>query len=146
MSFPIDMYRYFETCKRADDRSRHELAQTMIELSRFDALALPFAVLDEEIDRALRARFGRPSQVRTCQVFGRGFRHIASRHIERGFFEWPTHGSLDGLPLSPGDKIALQGQLDRDLEQALLMAGPDDHARHGIDPAQLDHPRTLRQL
>ncbi|BCB83693.1 hypothetical protein Psuf_010060 [Phytohabitans suffuscus] len=61
VSFPLDMYRYWETSKRGNDRSRNEVVDVMRELSQQHTMALPFGILDHEIDQALRSRFGRPA-------------------------------------------------------------------------------------
>lgn len=55
-------------------------------------MALPFGVLDQELDLALQRGFGRPGQPRQQQVFG-----IGMRHITEGRMDWP--GST--CPLCP---------------------------------------------
>jgi hypothetical protein len=58
------MYRYWETGKRGDDRSRNDVADVMRELSRQHTMAVPFGILDQELDLALQRRFGRPGHPR----------------------------------------------------------------------------------
>ncbi len=79
VSFPLDMYRYWETGKRGNDRSRNDVADVMRELSRHHTMAVPFGVLDQELDLALQRRFGRPEHPRQQQVFGVGVRRISDR-------------------------------------------------------------------
>lgn len=69
-SFPLDLYRYWETAKNHNDGSRNRLVDTMIELSDFDAITTPKQLLQYEIDIALRAHFGRPNGVTAPRVFG----------------------------------------------------------------------------
>jgi len=77
VSFPLDMYRYWETGKRRNDRSRNDVADVMRELSGQHTMAVPFGVLDQELDLALQRRFDRTEHPRQQQVFGVGMRHIS---------------------------------------------------------------------
>lgn len=56
VSFPLDMYRYGETGKRGNDRSRSDVVDVMRELSWQHTMAVPFGVLDQELDLALQHR------------------------------------------------------------------------------------------
>lgn len=132
VSFPLDLYRYWETAKRGDDVSRNRLVDVMLELSRTHTLALPFPLLDEEIDRALHRRFGRPADARRVRPFGRGLRHIAG-----GRMEWPALEIPEGTP--PGLEAQLQATLNEVLEEQLLRAGPAAHAAAGFDLSESDH-------
>ncbi len=80
-SFPIDLYRYFETQKNHNDGSRNRLVDTIIELSDFDTIPLPQALLDHELDAALNARFRRPLDVTPPRVFGRGIAHLSQGRV-----------------------------------------------------------------
>jgi hypothetical protein len=40
-SFPLDLYRYWETAKNSNDGSRNRLVDLLIELSDFDTMAMP---------------------------------------------------------------------------------------------------------
>jgi hypothetical protein len=53
VSFPLDMYRCWETAKRNDDRSRHDLANVMRELLAGHTMATTISILDQELDAAL---------------------------------------------------------------------------------------------
>lgn len=132
VSFPLDIYRYWETAKRSDDVSRNQLVDVMLELSRRHTLSLPFPVLDREIDEALQSRFGRPVDVRSARLFGQGMRHIATNRLEWPGFEVPA-----GSP--PGLKAQLQTGLTEALEEKLLRAGPAAHASAGVDLSESDH-------
>ena len=92
VSFPLDMYRYWETGKRGNDRSRNDLVDVMRELSRQHTMAVQFGVLDQELDLALQRRFGRPEHPRQQQVFG-----VGMRHISEGRMDWPEF-DLSALP------------------------------------------------
>jgi hypothetical protein len=129
-SFPLDMYRYFETAKRNADRSRHGLADLMWELSRRHTMSLPFPLLDRELDVALARRFGRPVPPHPPPVFGVGMPHIAA---DRMAIEAPDLSVRRGAGknLTPGQRAALEAEISEAAEHGLLSAGPDDHARAG---------------
>lgn len=137
-SFPLDMYRYWETAKRADDRSRNDVADVMIELSRQHTMALPADVLDAELDIALKRRFGRPAHPREQQVFGIGMRHISG-----GAVNWPALDLSflpDGISTLPkGLRAQIQDTFDDFVEQQLLRTGPDTLSVTGFDPSSVNH-------
>lgn len=137
VSFPLDMYRYWETSKRQNDRSRDDVVNVMRELSRQHTMAVPLGVLDQELDLALQRRFGRPEHPRRQQVFG-----IGMRHISEGRLDWPEL-DLSALPdggasVPAGLRAQLKATLDESIEEALLRAGPDTFRGVGFDTAS-DH-------
>lgn len=138
VSFPLDMYRYWETSKRGDDRSRDDVVDTMLELSKQHTMALPFHLLDREIDLALQRRFGRPEHPRQVQEFGIGIRHIGEGRID-----WPEL-DLSALPdggasLRPGMRSQLSELVDQSVEEGLLRAGPDTYRARGFAHSDSDH-------
>lgn len=125
-SFPLDLYRYWETAKNHNDGSRNRLVDTMIELSDFDAITTPKQLLQYEIEIALRARFGRPNDVTAPRVFGRGIAHLTAGGV---------HNSMrrtDQRAASEDKSSDLRTPIDRPLEELLLRAGPSTHARAGL--------------
>lgn len=135
-SFPLDMYRYWETGKRSDDRSRNDVVDVMSELSRQHTMALPFGVLDQEIDVALRHRYGRPAEPRRQQVFGVGMVHIAGDRID-----WPQP-DLSTLPegeAAAGLRAQLGNEIRAFVEDAILRAGPHTFRQVGFDHRASDH-------
>ena len=125
-SFPLDLYRYWETAKNHNDGSRNRLVDTMIELSDFDAIITPKQLLYYEIDIALRARFARPNDVTAPRVFGRGIAHLTAGGV---------HNSMrrtDQRAASEDKSSDLRTPIDRPLEELLLRAGPSTHARAGL--------------
>lgn len=76
-SFPLDIYRYLETSKRGNERSRHDVTDIMREISRGHTMTTSAGLLDQEVDTALKRHFGLPLRVRRQKVFGLGMRHIA---------------------------------------------------------------------
>jgi hypothetical protein len=140
-SFPLDMYRYWETGKRGDDRSRNAVADVMWELSQQHTMTVPFGVLDHEIDLALRRRYGRPDQPRQQQVFGVGLRHITS-----GRMEWPKL-DLSANPCEEEIPAVLRAQLDHAVgefvEDHILRAGPHIFRQVGFDHASSDHAQRF---
>lgn len=143
--FPVDMHRYWETGKRADDRSRGDVVGVMTELSRGHTMALPFDLLDQEIDFALRRRYGRPAEPRRQQVFGMGMRHIVQDRID-----WPEP-DLDVLrggaaAVAPGLRAQLSEAVGQIVEDELLRAGPHTWQQVGFDPRDSDHAERFVQF
>lgn len=142
VSFPLDMYRYWETSKRRDDRSRDDVVDTMLELSKHHTMALPFPLLDREIDLALQRRFGRPEHPRPVQEFG-----IGMRQIGKGRLDWPELDLSDlpdgGASLPPGLGSRLSEFVDQSVEEALLRAGPETYRAHGFAHSDSDHAQRF---
>lgn len=142
VSFPLDIFRYWETSKRGNHRSRNDVVDTMRELSRQSTMELPLEILDAELDRALRRRFGRPEHTRQQQVFGIGLRHITG-----GRMTWPTpdyNALIDGgASIADGHHLQLENALTEGLEDHLHRAGPDSFRAAGFDPAGSDHGRRF---
>lgn len=132
-SFPLDMFRYAETRKRANDRSRNDVADVMIELSRQHTIALGRDILPAELDRALKARYGRPERPRHVEVFGVGVRHVTKEGVT-----WPVFDPSK-LPASAGDIPArhhpeIQKIYTKLSEEQVLRAGPEVARAAGFDP------------
>lgn len=72
LSCPLSAVHYMETLVRTNAPSRHRLATVMAELSRFDTIAPPSAVLPRELDIALNTMVGKPSDPRPVEPFGWG--------------------------------------------------------------------------
>ena len=125
-SFPLDLYRYWETAKNHNDGSRNRLVDTMIELSDFDAITTPKQLLYYEIDMALQARLGRPTNVTAPRVFGRGIAHLTAGGVRNS--TRPT----DERAASEEKTSDVRTPIDRQLEELLLRAGPSTHARAGL--------------
>lgn len=125
-SFPLDLYRYWETAKNHNDGSRNRLVDTMIELSDFDAIITPKQLLHYEIDIALRARFARPNDVTAPRVFGRGIAHLTAGGVDNSMRR------TDQRAASEDKSSDLRTPIDRPLEELLLRAGPSTHARAGL--------------
>lgn len=125
-SFPLDLYRYWETAKNHNDGSRNRLVDTMMELSDFDAITTPKQLLYYEIDMALQARFGRPTNVTAPRVFGRGIAHLTAGGVYNSMRPTGQRSATD-------DKSSdLRTPIDHQLEELLLRAGPNTHARAGL--------------
>lgn len=132
-SFPLDMFRYAETGKRPDARSRNDVADVMIELSCQHTMALGRDILPSELDRALQTRFGRPKQPRQVEVFGLGIEHVTKTSVT-----WPEFDPAK-LPAPAGDIPAeaypkLEAIFRTLLEGELLRVGPEEVRAAGMDP------------
>lgn len=125
-SFPLDLYRYWETAKNHNNGSRNRLVDTMIELSDFDAITTPRQLLYYEIDMALQARLGRPTDVTAPRVFGRGIAHLTAGGVRNS--TRPT----DERAASEDKTSDIRAPIDRQLEELLLRAGPSTRARVGL--------------
>ena len=138
VTFPLDIYRYWETGKRGNDRSRNDVVDVMRELSRAHTMALPFGVLDQELDLALQRRFGRPEHPRQQQVFGVGMRHISEGRMD--WHELARSALPDGGAwVSAGLRAQLRDAVAEFIEEELLRAGPDTFRAVGFDHGASDH-------
>jgi hypothetical protein len=79
-SFPLSAGHMFETWKQKRGRRRHDVATTMLTISRNHAIAPHWELVPGEIDRALRRRFGRPVSCLPVRPFGRGIAHRSGRY------------------------------------------------------------------
>lgn len=138
VSFPLDMYRYWETGKRGDNRSRHDVTDVMRDLSRQHTIATPFSILDREIDLALQRRFGLPHHPRQAQVFGIGMRHIAGDKMDWPGLNLTDHPELEAA-LPPGARSQLDHFIHQLIETQLLRTGPEDYRKVGFNYADSDH-------
>src|SRR5258708_21814278 len=70
---PLSSVHYMEVTENPRDQQRREVTEVMAAISRFRTLASDTKILEEERDIELKARFGRPTRVRTTPKFGVGF-------------------------------------------------------------------------
>jgi hypothetical protein len=148
VSFPLDLYRYWETTKRQDDRSRNDVIDLMLELARQDTMALAQQILPSEVDAALKRRFGRPETPRLADVFGNGLRHII-----RAGEHWPIINleTSSGEPITLPDRqrAAIQRAFDQAFEEALFRSahrrdqtsGSSDHRT--FDERYVDYENAI---
>ncbi|MFC7925176.1 hypothetical protein [Microbacterium laevaniformans] len=132
-SFPLDMYRYVETGKREDSRSRNDVADMMIELSRRHTMALGRAILPAELDHALNAIYGRPENPRRVEVFGIGIRHMTRNAAALPKLD-PERIATSMRMIDPPDYLKNQDVHAQLLEAELLRAGPGLARAAGVDP------------
>ena len=136
-TFPLDMFRYQETAKRGNDKSRVDLADLMFDISQKQTMAHPRQILPMEIDEALHRQFGRPGFPRQVKVFGVGIEHITAGKVAPPTFD------LSALPsntriTTEAQKAELQRILQDFAERALARSGPADARRVGFDPFAAD--------
>jgi hypothetical protein len=81
VSLPLSIEHVMEIHHRADWKSRVELAETIVELSRWHAIGSHRRLYEAEIDSSLAAMFGRPIAPRTAQAFGVGLNHAFGRKV-----------------------------------------------------------------
>lgn len=141
-SFPLDIYRYLETGKRRDDRSRIEVADLMLGLSKQHTMARPHALLPAEIDQALNRRFGRREHPRQVRVFGSGLRHITADAVT-----WPSFDPNrlpDGITeIAPGELMEIEQIYNELVERELLRMGPQVLLEAGFDPSGADFAKQF---
>jgi hypothetical protein len=127
VSLPLSIQHAMELQHRSNWQSRCELAGTMIQLSRWHAIARDRDLIAAEIDRMLRGAFGRPIVPRTAQVFGVGINHMMG--LEIADYEIPPD-----LPLPPELQWKIQ-RFGSDLKEVLLLTGlPPNVKIPGYEP------------
>jgi len=136
-SFPLDIYRYLETGKRRDDRSRIDVADLMLELSKQHTMARPHALLPAEIDQALNRRFGRGEHRRQVRVFGSGLRHITANAVTWPSFD-PTRLPDKITEITPSALVKIEQSYNELVERELLRMGPQVLLKAGFDPSGAD--------
>lgn len=133
-SFPLDIYRHLEIGKRANERSRNDIADLIHELSKQHALARPHTLLPAEIDDALQRRFGRPEAPRSADIFGDGIRHITDGDVALPPFDRSKLPG-GGTRLTALDLERIENAFADRLERELLGVGPNSLREAGFDPS-----------
>ncbi|WP_230671686.1 hypothetical protein [Rathayibacter sp. Leaf248] len=147
-SFPLDMYRYVETGRRRDDRSRNDVADVMAELSHQDTIARAHEVLPAEIDAALQRRFNHPTPPRQSTVFGRGLSHITAGAFSPPEFDlnWLLE---DSASAPPSAAAFAKHTFERLYESRILRARLDDNdaaerAERELGQRYVDYEDSIR--
>lgn len=148
-SFPLDMIRYVETGKRSNDRSRNDVANVMIELSNRHSMAPGRYVLPAELDRALKARYGRPEEPRHPAAFGTGIQHVTNGQVVLPELDINLLRSA-GNDIDASNYPKVQELYSKLLEAELLRVGPgmarlagvDADTRH-LDQQYIDHENKI---
>ena len=128
VSVPLSIEHAMELQHRRDYKSRWELAETMVELSRWHTVRAQKDIVAAEIDQALHDIFGRPAFPRKVQPFGVGANHMYGRQ-------------LTNRPLPPElaipDELRLEiQQLKHDvLQMAALVGAPPEFEAPGYEPS-----------
>ncbi|MDQ3764451.1 MAG: hypothetical protein M3460_23685 [Actinomycetota bacterium] len=97
-SFPLSSAHYFEAHKQAVAQRRVDLARTMLELSRLDAIAPPHVIVPYEIEAALIEVLGlayEPPQ--PLKLFGHGANHVHATDV----FTYTAPDEFEGHFLAP---------------------------------------------
>ncbi|MEV7757829.1 hypothetical protein AB0O16_07625 [Microbacterium sp. NPDC089180] len=148
-SFPLDMFRYAETGKRSDDRSRNDVANVMIELSNRHTMAPGRYVLPAELDHALKARYGRPEEPRHREVFGTGVRHLTNGQVVLPELDISLLRN-SGNDIDVADYPRIQEIYSQLLEADLMRAGPAIARSAGVvtdtlhpDQQYIDHENKI---
>ena len=137
VSLPLSMTHAMELQNRANFDSRLRLAATMIKLSRWHAVAPQRLLLANEIDRALKVRFGRPAVPRRAQVFGVGANHLFGRPVVN--YEPPEE-----YVLTTEQGRLVMGFASDVLQFVSLVGGPRDLQLPDYDPTA--HQKVGRQF
>jgi hypothetical protein len=126
-SFPLSAGHMFETWKQKSGRRRHDVATTMLTISKNHAIAPHWELVPGEIDRALRRRFGRPINCLPLRPFGKGIKHRSGRYAP------PITNGLRAHVLASEPSLS-QSELS-DAIDLLLLAGPrEDLPIAGVSP------------
>jgi hypothetical protein len=118
--------------------TEHAVVDIMRELSQQHTMALPFGVLDQELDLALQRRFGVPVEPRRQQVYRIDLRHIAGDRMEWPELDFSARPEVAAAP-PPGVLGQLVGVIRELVENELLRAGRDTYREMGPDHAESDH-------
>jgi hypothetical protein len=127
VDFPLSSVHYMETLRMRSGRHRRDVGGVMNELSRQVTMVASTDVLPGEIDRAVRARWGRPTNLREVAIFGHGPWHA--------FREEPKRFHLsDDLQVDDETRARVEEHYTHLLEEALLSGPAEDFPYGGFDP------------
>jgi hypothetical protein len=126
-SFPLSAGHMFETWKQKSGRRRHEVATTMLTISKNHAIAPHWELVPGEIDRALRRRFGRPINCLPLRPFGKGIKHRSGRYAP------PITDGLRARVLASEPSLS-QSELSDAIDLVLLAGPPEDLPIRGVAP------------
>lgn len=107
LEFRLSSIHYMELLQQSHASRREPIGQLMVELSNMRTMAGPHPVTDEEIDLALRSRFGRPISVRSRPVFGYGMGHAFGVDAYR--YRAPARTSDNGRGNQPIGRLLYAG-------------------------------------
>jgi hypothetical protein len=110
----------------------------MNELPRQETICASPDLLPGEIDRALRDRWGRPTNIREVAVFGRGAAHAFSALGELRF-QLPPEFEVDAET-----KLRIEQHYTGELEKALVTGPVADWPFAGLDPVAQHDPMRER--
>ena len=125
VSCPLSFAHYIETHKRVDAGSRHRLATVMAELSRFNTIAPPAAVLRAELDNAVTMRFPSSALPQPLRLLGSGAGFALDRP-QLGKYELPKAPNATRRQRSESEIIG------RHLMEMALLMGPSEGALPGV--------------
>ncbi len=127
VSFPLSMVHYMETLGTRSGRRRQDVGGIMAELSQMVTMASSDRVLPGEIDRALRDRWGHPTDLREIAIFGHGVGHAFGSEEYR--YHVPEESKLD-----PETKAMIEVRFQQVLEESVIRGPVQDFPYAGIDP------------
>lgn len=123
VTFPLSVQHYMEVNARSRAGPRLQIGTLMLKLSKRGVMADVVHLVPCEIDQSLRKLFGRPTNPRTCQVFGLSLSEVLEEPSLR--YQPPP-----GANLTPGQEVALNRMM-----AAYLLVGPaDGTVIPGYDP------------
>lgn len=134
-SFPLSGAHYFETHTQGDESRRRDLATTMVELSNFDAIAPPQAIVPWEIECALIDVFGLDAERPSIEIFGRGANHVFASNISH--YESPDE--WEGVRLDPEMRAVLNLAGSVMMEYSILA-----DVNHGQSKVRLELNKHMR--
>ncbi len=118
-SFPLSLTHQYETQQRQNWTSRLEVVTTMVELSKFQAIAHPTVVVPQEVDNAIAQMIGLP--ISPVRVFGAGLDFITGKSFGR--FAIPSQINLEDLGYPESFSTLIRNHPER-ASEIILMAGP----------------------
>jgi hypothetical protein len=130
-AFPLSSTHFMELLRVRSAKQRHEVGSVMAELSALETMVSGADVLPGEVDRALRARWGRPPGLREVAIFGHGAGHAFNE--ESFVYHLPDHVEVDEVT-----RQRIETAMGRQMEEGLLMGPLQDFPYGGVDPRDGD--------
>lgn len=132
VSLPLSSIHYMELHAGATPNQRNEIGPLMMELSKgHTMIAMGDAVLQMEVDLALKARTGRPHDPRRIQIFGTGVGHaLGQPNYKLRIVDRDGRRPTD----IPAELLRLELELQQVAELYLLSGPPEGDHVPGYNP------------
>jgi hypothetical protein len=133
-SFPLCPATYLEQLRNANARQRREVGTFMQRISKSHTMAAPVqALVQREVDLALRVRFGLPMVPTAFQVFGKGISHAIELDVL-------SHLTLpSAIKANPILDKAVSELIVEDMERLAICGADGEEAEPALSDDQIAH-------